>query len=80
MTIDLIRDFFLWCSIINIALLMVSLLIVCTMRSYVYREHGKWFSLTKEQFQLVWYAFIGFYKICIFVFNLVPFIVLSFIN
>ena len=72
----MMREFFLWCSIINIALLMFSFLLFCLGRNWIFRVHTKWYRIPEENFDALWYAVMGFYKICIILFNVVPYIVL----
>ncbi|MHC4646213.1 MAG: DUF6868 family protein [Planctomycetota bacterium] len=43
---------------------------------WVYRIHSKWFSISRETFNVAIYSFIGIYKIFVFVFNLIPCIAL----
>jgi len=76
MTIDILRNFFLWCWIINMGLLLWWYLFFTLAHDWMYRLHGKWFKLTKESFDAIHYGGMAFFKICIFVFNLVPFLVL----
>lgn len=79
MTIYQIRDLFMWCSIINIVLLLISFLLLLLGHNWVYRLHTKWFKISREQFDAIWYGMLAFYKICIFVFNIVPYIALCII-
>ena len=76
MDIDSIRAFFMWCTILNVALLALSSLICLCAGDWVYRIHGKWFSISRETFNVAIYSFLALYKILIFVFNLIPYIVL----
>ena len=76
MDIDSIRTFFMWCTILNVALLVLSSLICVCARDWVYRMHSKWFSISRETFNVAIYSFIGLYKILVFVFNLIPYVAL----
>jgi len=73
-------SFFLWCSIINMGLLMVSFVVFSLGRNFMYRMHSKWYDISKEQFSALVYAGLMFYKICIIFFNIVPYIVLRIIG
>jgi len=77
MNIELVREFLLWCALINMGLMIFTLLMMIMMRKFIYKMHSKWFKLTNEQFDMMWYGFLAFYKICIFVFNIVPYIALT---
>jgi len=78
MSVETLREFFLWCTIINVSLLVVSFGICAGfgLGDWIYRMHGRFFSMSRESFNVAIYAFLGLYKILIFVFNLVPYIAL----
>jgi hypothetical protein len=69
------KDFFMWCSIINGSLLILSFLIFVFAGEWVYRMHSKWFAISREVFNAALYCFLGLFKILFLVFNLVPYIV-----
>ena len=71
-----LRDFFMWCTIINFALLWFSYFICAVAGGFIYRMHTRWFPLPRETFNGIIYSLLGFYKIMVIFFNLVPFIVL----
>ena len=76
MSIEQVRDFFLWCSIINVALLLFSSLMCICAADWVHGRHGKFFKISREAFDVAIYSFIGAWKILIIVFNVVPWIAL----
>ncbi len=80
MTIDLVRDALLWCFIINIGILLWWFLFFLLAHDWVYQFHGKWFKLPVEKFDAIHYAGMAFYKICIFVFNIVPYFALCIVG
>jgi len=71
-----IRSFFMWCTILNAALLVFSFLIVAFAGNCVYKIHSKWFAVQREAFDVAVYCFIGLLKVLIIVFNLVPYLAL----
>jgi len=73
---DYLLDFLLWSAIINLGLLMMSFLAFTLGRNFIYRVHGKWYDIKKEEFNTIIYSGMMFYKICILFFNIVPYIVL----
>ena len=73
---DPLLDFFLWSSVINLGLLMLSFLAFSLGGNFIYRIHGKWYDIPKEEFNAIIYSGMMFYKICILFFNVVPYIVL----
>ncbi len=53
MDIATVRAFFLWCTIVNGALLALSVLILTCAGDWVYRVHGTWYSLPRDAFNVV---------------------------
>ena len=80
MSIETIREFFMWCTILNVALLLLSSLICVCARDWAYQIHSKLFSISRETFNVAIYSFLGLYKIFVFVFTLIPYIALSIIG
>jgi len=80
MDITTVRAFFMWCTIMNGALLVLSSLIFAFAGDWVYRAHSRWFPLSREAFNTVIYSFIGLYKIFFIVFNLVPYLALAIVG
>ena len=80
MTIEMIREALGWCSIINIGLLLWWFLFFTLAHDWVYRFHGKWFKLSVDNFDAIHYAGIAFFKICIFLFNIVPYFALRIVT
>jgi len=76
MSIEQVRDLFMWCSIINVALLLLSSLMCIFAADWVYRRHSKFFKISREAFNVAIYSFIGVWKILIILFNIVPWIAL----
>lgn len=76
MKIEIIRAALAWSTVINMVFLIWWLLILTLAHDWVYRLHRKWFKLSVESFDTIHYSGIGLFKICIFVFNLVPYLAL----
>ena len=76
MTIQLLQSFFMWCSIINMALLWLSFGLCIKCADWAYKMHSAMFRLTDSQLDTIWYTILGAYKIAIFMFNVVPYIAL----
>jgi hypothetical protein len=74
MTVEQIRDVLGWCAVINIGLLLWWFLMFVLAHDFVYRLHGKWFKLTVERFDAIHYAGMAFFKIGIFLLNIVPYL------
>ena len=77
MTPVLIRDFLLWCAIINFGLLSGWCLIFTLAHDWVYGLHSRWFNLQPERFDAVHYAGMALFKLSIVFFNLVPYLALE---
>ena len=77
MTIAVTRDFLLWCTVINYGVLLVWFLVFVFAHDWMFRIHGRWFRLSRDQFDALHYAGMSIFKIGIILFNLVPLIVLS---
>ena len=62
MDIQTVRAFFMWCTIMNGAMLAVSFVILACAGDWAYRMQSKWFPISREAFDVV--------------FNLVPYLAL----
>ncbi len=80
MTIDLVRDALLWCFIINIGILLWWFLFFALAHDWVYQFHGKLFKLSVDKFDTIHYVGMAFFKICIFLFNIVPYFALRIVG
>ncbi len=80
MDIITVRAFFMWCTIIDGALLILSSLICACAGDWVYRAHSRWFPISREAFNVAIYSFIGLFKIFFMVFNLIPYIALAIVG
>jgi len=77
MTIEVTRSFLLWCTIIDYGVLLLWFLVFVFAHDWIQRIHGRWFGLSRDQFDALHYAGMSVFKIGIILFNLVPYIVLS---
>jgi len=76
MRIELIRDMFMWTSIINMGLLLWWWLIFVLAHDFVYRMHTKWFRIPADNFDAIHYTGMMYFKLFIFAANIVPYAVL----
>jgi hypothetical protein len=79
MTVDMIHEFLGWCSIINIGILFFWFAMITLAHDKIYKLHSKWFKISKEKFDEIHYMLLGFFKLSVFIFNVVPYIALSII-
>ena len=80
MDIQTLKKFFMWCTIINGALLTLWIITFMCFPDLVYRTQNMWFPISKETFNIVFYSFLGLYKIIFLIFNAVPYIALVIIG
>lgn len=80
MSIETARNFFLWCTVINFAMLAVWGLLATLGRPWLHGLVGRVFSVSREHLDLLNFAGITLYKMGIFLFNLVPLISLYIIK
>jgi hypothetical protein len=73
MDIQKLTTFFMWCTIINGALLVVSIMIFVSAPDFMYTMQSQLFPMTRETFNVVLYSFLGLFKIFFLVFNAVPY-------
>ncbi len=76
MDLQILTTFFMWCTIINGALLTLWITMFMLAPDLVYRTQSKWFPLPRETFNVVFYSFLGLFKIVFLVFNAVPYVAL----
>jgi len=76
MTIELLIGILGWCSVINVGILLFWVLMLTLAHDFVFRVHSCFIKISVEQFNTIHYAGIAFFKICIIMFNLVPYLAL----
>jgi hypothetical protein len=80
MSLEVLRSFLLWCTVINYAILLIWFLVFMLARDWIERVHGRWFRMSGDRFDILHYAGMSVYKIGILLFNLVPYIALCIIG
>jgi hypothetical protein len=80
MDIQTLTSFFMWCTVINTGMLLFLALIFMLVPDLVYRLQSRFMPISRETFNLIFYAFIGFFKAIVLVFNVVPWIALLIIG
>ncbi len=76
MDIHTLTAFFMWCTILNGALLVFWAIMLILAPDLVYRTQSKWFPISRETFNVVIYSFLGLFKIFFLVFNVIPYVAL----
>jgi hypothetical protein len=80
MDIQTLTAFFMWCTLINGGILILWSVLFMAAPNLVYRTQSRWFSLSRENFDLIFYCFLGVFKLLFIFFSLVPWIALSIIG
>jgi len=80
MDLPTLTSFFMWCTIFNGGLLLLWTLCFLFCPNLVYQTQKRWFPLPRETFDVVMYAFVGFFKILFLMLNLVPWLALLMIG
>jgi len=80
MDLAALRDFFMWCTIINGGLLVASALFTSVARGWIYRIHGRLYDIPRESFNVTICRMIGVYKVLVITFNVIPFVALAIIG
>ena len=80
MSVELVRSFLLWCTVLNYGLLLLWALLFMLPHQWMYRIWGRWFRLSAERFDAINAAGIVFYKAAVLLFNLVPYVALRIVG
>ena len=80
MTLVEVREMLLWCSILNMGLLIFISLLFLVAGKWICRIHAKIWGLPEDKVRISLYRIMSTYKILIFVFNIVPYAALVIIG
>lgn len=80
MDIQRLKSFFLWCTILDGAILLLWTVVWTFAPDWLFGVQSRWFPLPKEAFMVAMYAFVGMFKILFLIFNVVPLIALAIIG
>ena len=76
MDIQKLTKFFMWCSIINGALLVLSMMGIILGPDFGLSLQTKLFHIPRETLNLALYLYLGVFKIAWLVFNVTPYVTL----
>lgn len=76
MSIETLTVFFMWCTIMNFAVLAIWTIVFAYARDFVFRIQSKFFPITEESFNVVVYSSLTIYRVIFVVFALVPYLAL----
>ena len=74
MPLDTLRDFFLWCAVVNYGVLICWFLALLLAHGPLYRLHARWFQLSITQFDAIHYSAMAAYKVAILLLNVAPYV------
>ena len=72
MSLQQLEELFLWMTVLNAGIFILTAVLAMTLRGFVGRLHGRLFGIDEEQVAVVTYGYLGTYRLLILVFNLVP--------
>jgi hypothetical protein len=75
-SLDTLREFFGWCTLINAGLLVAAAAALIPFRGPISSIHGRMFGLGEADLSRAYFQYLAHYKIAILVFNLVPYVAL----
>lgn len=76
MNAEFMREFLLWCLLINYGALLAWFVAFWFGHHWMFTLHSRWFHLSEERFDGIHYLGMALYKIGILLFNLVPYLAL----
>ncbi|MFP6729654.1 MAG: hypothetical protein VCD50_05730 [Alphaproteobacteria bacterium] len=76
MDIQTLTRFFKWCTILNGGLLAFSALLFTAFPDFAYGAQVKFYPISREAFDLMFYGFLGLLKLFFLSCNLVPYVAL----
>jgi len=77
MTTETLTEFFGWVSVINIAVLLISGILVIVMRGPISKVHSKIFGLDQKDLGRAYFQYLAQYKIAMIVLSIAPYIALK---
>ena len=80
MSTDILLGLLGWAAFINYSVLSVWFLVFMLAHDWMYALHHKWFKISVQTFDTIHYAALAFYKLCIFLFLLGPYIALRIVS
>ena len=77
MTTETLTEFFGWVSVINIAVLLISGILVIVMRGPISKVHSKIIGLDQKDLGRAYFQYLAQYKIAMIVLSIAPYIALK---
>lgn len=80
MNIEIVKSFFMWCSILNFSLLLYYCSLIFFARKFVIRRVQKFIKLPEEQISTIIFSALSFLKLVLITFFIMPYIALLIIS
>lgn len=80
MDTEAVTSFFMWCTILDGALLIFWTTMLILAPDLVYRTQYRFFPIPRDTFNVIIYVFLGTFKIVFLAFNLIPFVALMIVG
>ncbi len=80
MTLEQTTELFKWMTILGISLLILSSILVITLKDTVCKLHGKLFGVKQEHIPPILYSYLGMFKVLVIIFVAIPYIALLLIQ
>lgn len=77
MSIDMLTMFLGWCLVINLGIFLLSSVILMVARGAVEKIHSRLFGVNESELPLLYFQYLGHYKVAIFMLNLAPYVALK---
>ncbi len=80
MSIELLREFLGWCTVINVLILAVSTVSLTLFKEKIAAIHSNVFGVSVSDVKNHYFLYLAHYKIVVIVFNLAPYLALAVVN
>ena len=80
MTLEIGKSFFMWCTILNYAILIFWCLVFKLGHHWHYGLTKRWFAVSEEEYDKLNFRGVAIYKVAILLLNLVPYIALRLVG
>lgn len=77
MTQEVLTDFFGWCALINLGLILLSTLMLVGFKDTIMDWHSRLFDINRATLPNTYFNYLASYKIGVLLFNLVPYLTLK---
>jgi len=82
MTLETVRSVLAWCTVINFGILIIWWLFLAIAHDWMYNYQMKIarLNIPEEKFDTVNYSIMAFFKVCVIVFNLAPYLAMRIVG